>query len=537
MPKTRRAFLKSTSLLSLGMLGSLRNPAQASARSGQSGAEQIVRGIVYLDRDGDGRRGPSDPGLPGVRVSNGVDIAVTDERGRYELSFDDEGIVFVLKPRGYMSALDHNNLPQFYYVHRPEGSPDEGYAHKGVEPTGPLPASVDFPLLEQPEPDKFDMVFVADPQPRNMDELGYYARDIVAELRKLDVAFGLVVGDVVFDNPALFGPITQLHGTTGYPWYHAIGNHDLNFEASDWRYCAESYIRHFGPRDYAFQYGPAHFIVLDNVNWLGNTYNGGLRREQLRFVSNYLETLAGDELVIVNTHIPMTFQGSMEHRHATAQCRELMQMLSRFPNSASISGHLHTNQSQLLDERYGFDPGGGRKHLHNSILTGAGDWWNGPLDEEGIPMTMQRDGTPNGYAIGSIDGNRFKLRFRHTRRPEDYQMRIHAPAQLRRAEIRRTVIHVNVFNGTEATRVRMRVIGEQSNPRWVDMRQTRLVDPVYEALHERSDRQMTAPSATDHMWHAPLPQPVGIGGQMIEVEATDIYGTVDRAYCAMRVMA
>jgi hypothetical protein len=35
-------------------------------------------------------------------------------------------VVFVVKPSGWMTPVDENNLPQFSYVHKPAGSPDEG---------------------------------------------------------------------------------------------------------------------------------------------------------------------------------------------------------------------------------------------------------------------------------------------------------------------------------------------------------------------------------------------------------------------------
>ena len=45
----------------------------------------MVKGVVYLDVDGNGERGPAEPGVSGVAVSNGCEVAITDAEGRYEL--------------------------------------------------------------------------------------------------------------------------------------------------------------------------------------------------------------------------------------------------------------------------------------------------------------------------------------------------------------------------------------------------------------------------------------------------------------------
>ena len=42
------------------------------------GAGKTLSGVVYEDRDGDGRRGRSEPGIPGVAMSNGRDLVGAD---------------------------------------------------------------------------------------------------------------------------------------------------------------------------------------------------------------------------------------------------------------------------------------------------------------------------------------------------------------------------------------------------------------------------------------------------------------------------
>src|SRR5262249_58732502 len=85
-------------------------PLQQAAAQGAS-----VSGVVFEDRSGSGRRQPGDPGIPGVLVSNGREVAKTDANGRYSLPIEEETAVFVIKPTGWMVPVEPGTiLPRFY---------------------------------------------------------------------------------------------------------------------------------------------------------------------------------------------------------------------------------------------------------------------------------------------------------------------------------------------------------------------------------------------------------------------------------------
>lgn len=149
-------------------------------------------GVVFHDANGNRKRDPGEELLRDVRVSNGREIVTTDEHGRYSLPVDDDTILFVIKPRGWRTPLNENHLPRFYYIHKPNGSPDLKYA--GVEPTGPLADSIDFPLYPQDEPDTFRAILFGDPQPRDRKEIEDIAHDVVEELIGTDASFGVTLG-------------------------------------------------------------------------------------------------------------------------------------------------------------------------------------------------------------------------------------------------------------------------------------------------------------------------------------------------------
>ena len=141
-------------------------------------ADSTATGTVFLDTNGNQVKDDNEKGLPGVRVSNGQDIVETDANGQYALAVSDDSILFVIKPRGFMTPVDENRLPKFYYIHKPHGSP-EGLKYAGVAPTGPLPASIDFPLTEQSESDTFKVLVFGDTQPNNMQEIEWLAHDVI----------------------------------------------------------------------------------------------------------------------------------------------------------------------------------------------------------------------------------------------------------------------------------------------------------------------------------------------------------------------
>ena len=71
-------------------------------------------GTVFEDRNGNGWQDGGEPGLPGVKVSDGVAIVTTDARGSYALPVVDGRSSFVIKPPGYDVPMRGNGLPDYW---------------------------------------------------------------------------------------------------------------------------------------------------------------------------------------------------------------------------------------------------------------------------------------------------------------------------------------------------------------------------------------------------------------------------------------
>ncbi|RYX82299.1 metallophosphoesterase [bacterium] len=552
----RRDFLRGASTLAgaLALPVSLTRIAQAqiggaAAPLGQAKPTQIARGVVYLDRDGSGKRLPGSKGIPNVRVSNGRDIVVTDAQGRYELPVSDDTIIFIQKPKGYRTTLDENNLPGFYHIHKPAGSPTN-FKYAGIAPTGALPTSIDFGLVKQDESNQYRVLLWGDPQPRNLEEVDFIAHDIAQELMGVKATFGISLGDNAFNNLSTLEPLNQVTGKLGLPWYNVIGNHDINFEAPDDELSAETFKRIYGPTYYSFDYGSTHYVVLDNVKWLGpNTplkngnYTGGFGEKQLAWFKNDLAGVPRNQLVVVFMHIPIEMAAEMvgpdggdNPRFIKEDQRAFFEILQSHPNNLSVSAHTHFQYHAYIGREAGWN--GAEPHHHFNCGTTSGSWWSGAPDEQGIPNTTMRDGTPNGYAFLNVNGSDYTIDWQVARSRADYQMTVYTPSDVKAGAVPESPLQVNFFNGCEKTTVEWKV----GDGKWAKMDRFFDLDPGYVRLKDMEAlvpaftsteakkpktpwRALPTIEKTPHLWRANLPA-LPAGTHNVQIRATDRWNRV-----------
>jgi hypothetical protein len=491
-------------------------------------------------------------------------VAVTDANGRYTLPLPDECTIFVVKPAGFMPPVDlATRLPRFYRHHQPNGLPASlNLTFEGLPPTGLMPASLDFPLERQEESGAFDVVMIADPQPENEAEVDFIREDLIEALAHVDAKFGLTAGDIMFDDLSLYPRLNAIVGTIGLPWWNIGGNHDLNFEAPDRKYSRETFKRFFGPNYYAFFYGRALFLMLDDVDYLGpdpakprgsGKYQGRLDDAQLDFIGAVLAQTPRETLIIAVMHIPIrTYLGTEAYQNLINR-DALFKLLEERKYVVSFSGHTHTTEHHYFGAPDGWN--GSEPHHHHVLTALSGSWWSGPFDHRGVASADSRDGTPNGFHILSVDGTRYTTRYVSAKEPNGRQMRLSIDSRFHgltkeadiefrqvrvlgspvpRVALNASTLIANVFDGGERTKVTM-AIGDRAP---IAMTRENRPDPFVEEVFSRNEatkKLWVKADNSSHIWTARLLADLPPGVYRVVVEAVDEHGRTLTGRLALEV--
>jgi hypothetical protein len=419
-------------------------------------------------------------------------------------------------------------------------------------------------LIERKEPQQFEAILLSDPQPQTQRELDYIRDDVIAELIGTDAAFGMTMGDILYDDLSMFPRYNALIAQIGIPWYNVPGNHEINFEAKSDDDSLETFKKFFGPPYYAFEYADALFVVLDNIDYKGNGEadpgdvrgNGGyearISKRQLRWLERELESVDKDRLVFVATHAPL---GSEDGNYATDNRKGLFRLLSGRPNLYSVAGHTHTTNHVYFGEKDGFD-GPGTFH-HHVLATVSGSWWSGPFDERGIAISDQRDGTPNGYHILEVDSTDLAVRFKGAGKPADQQMRIlfdvaHHQLQangmrdfkagqlldgrMSQDELAAASIMVNLFDGGPKSSVSYRINKGEYQPLERSLRKDPYMLEQF-VRHEADKKSFVQATVSTHLFQADLDADLPPGVHTVTVRATDEFGRVHHGHAVLEITA
>ncbi|WP_164123745.1 MULTISPECIES: calcineurin-like phosphoesterase C-terminal domain-containing protein [Sphingobacterium] len=501
-------------------------------------AQEVVKGTVFVDANKNGKREKSEVGVGGVSVSNGRDVVQTDSKGNYSLPVKNDNIIFVIKPKDYVFPQDKQHRPLFYYIHKPFGSPK--LKHTTAEATGQLPKSLNFPVYAQQEPTDFKALVFGDPQAYTKEELEFFKKGIVDDIvNKERFLFGVSLGDLVGDDLTLHEPYKETIAGMGLPWYNVMGNHDMNYDVVADSLSDESFELNFGPNNYSFNYGNAHFIILDNIIYpnprSGKGYLGGFRKDQLDFVENDLRYVPKEKLIVLAFHIPLVHKNSDVFRNEDRQ--RLFDLLKDFPNTVSLSAHTHYQQQNFYGKSEGWHQT--KPHHEYNVGTTSGDWYSGQMNHQGVPASTMRDGTPKGYAIMNISDNSYAFDYKVAGHNSEYQINLIAPSAVKSKHARRYKVYANFFMGRTEDVVEYSLDGKD----WKAMNRVETTDPSYQydvlkfdnatALIE-GRRPSDAVNST-HLWEMKLPN-LKAGTHTVEVRVTDMYGVEHRAVKKIEVL-
>ncbi|MFW6248315.1 MAG: calcineurin-like phosphoesterase C-terminal domain-containing protein [Bacteroidota bacterium] len=478
---------------------------------------ESFKGVVFLDKNKNGLLDQDEKGIQGVVVSNGRHCVLTNSSGFYELPVREDCVVFITKPDEYMTPINAYNIPQFYYIHYPEGSPELQYP--GIKPTGAIPEMLNFPLYVSTTNDNFEILAIGDPQTKTAEQIDYLRDDIYHNFVNSDKRFAIVLGDIMDNDLSLYPYYLEVCKTSNIPFYHVPGNHDLNFKANSDTHSLDTYISYFGPPYYSFDYGQVHFVVLDTVEYSGNgSYIGNIGDIQLEWLKNDLEYVPLDHLIVISMHIPLYSNVDNPGKDHVKNRDQLYDILNGRESVLALAGHTHTLENVFLTEKDGWK---GSKPIH-VIIGGAacGCWWGGPLDERGLPYALQSDGVPNGYNILNFEGNTYTHLYKSANYDDNFQVRIASPrGNVKRQMVKYTDIYANAFNAGYDSEVFFNIDGSDFEP----MQKKEVYDPYTQQVY-RDALTYGAPKLCEHLFMAPLPQNLENGLHSITVKYTDRYG-------------
>jgi|TARA_B100001964_G_scaffold231350_1_gene285876 hypothetical protein len=556
------------SRLFLTLIVSLLLAPGAAAQCELNQAEfDTARGTVYLDANNDGTFDRSERGVEGVRVSNGCEVVRTAVDGSYQIAITSNTILFISKPAGYSLPLDDNNIPKFFYRHYPQGTPNEiagtsvEWLFPVIDPTGALPTAINFALyLDDNASAEFSALGFADPQA--MYDLGedMLREDLVNPLigNPYGVKFGITVGDVAFDNLAIYERHKAMMSLMDIPQWYIPGNHDMNYQSPNAQYATETYKRHFGPTYYSFDEALVHVVALNNVEYEGlrtdssnGAYRGFISDRQLAWLANDLRDVPTDSLIVIATHIPLLANADDGKSPpatgpGTDNFSELLEILRPFENIYGIAGHDTSNSWKVqIDHNHGWS---GNPWIAHTLAEVRGNGWTkGPVDLRGVRDAMMQDGNPNGFYILKFAGVDVIPEFIPSPFGPDANQRLRitldpllsSPQEntVNRGALQLgTKVVVNLFDGGVRDSMWLSLDGANMAAMNYTVRTDPYAERIFQRLSDTSDA-ISRPTRSAHIWEFQLPDELAIGIHRVEVFSEDEFGQTQRGAFSFEILS
>ena len=471
----RRSFLQTLAWLTGGFFFTRCTPAKDLVAKGQT-----LKGAVLS-----GGKGVRD-----VVVSDGYSVVLTDKKGRYEFTPHPDAVcVFMATPAGYAFAQE-NGIARHYRL---------------LQNTN-LKKEINFDLVPLNRDDnEHRFIIWADPQVKNekdvqklMAESVPDVKGLIASLPQDTLLHGITVGDIVWDELQLFADYDKAVAQMGIPFFQCLGNHDMDYRKGGDETSDDTFALTYGPTYYSFNRGQVHYVVMDNVRYLGKDreYDGYIQQHQLAWLQKDLSFVPQDKLIVLCMHIPV---------HRGTRNNEDLYALLQGRNVHIMSGHTHYNVNAIRDNVY--------EHNHGTV---CGAWWTGPICE---------DGTPCGYGVYTVNGNKLSWQYKSTGKPVYHQMAIH-DSELSATEKQ---VLVNIWNHDPAWKTEYWIDGVSKG----QLEQIEGFDPLAYKNMLGPDlpkpRGFAEPKKTKHLFRAVVPATA----KSIKVVATDRFGN---AYTAMHTI-
>ncbi len=443
-----------------------------------------------------GRVHAAGAGLARVAVTDGVSVVQTARDGSFTLvASARQPFVYVSVPASCEIPVSETGTARFYRPLVP-GPGDE--------------MAVEFALTpRRASSERHGFVALADTQTLDAEDMARLHQDTVPDVQQWvasqggQPSFGVAVGDIMYDNLALYPDYERAVKAMGAPFFQVVGNHDLDFSARSAELATSTFMRHFGPPYYSFDVGAVHYVVLQDVLWHGTAYVGYVDDRQLAWLEADLALVEAGRPVVVFLHIPLESRRWVRVREARPGASvsvnnraAVYALLERF-SSHVISGHTHENEHVF--------EGGVHEHVLGAV---CGAWWSGPICY---------DGSPCGYGVFDVRGETIQWHYKSTGHPLDHQLRVYGPGSDATAP---DELVANVWHWDPQWQVEWVADGQPRGP----MARRVGLDPLSVELHRGQNRPKkhpwVEPVPTDHLFFAPVAPTT----REVLVRATDRFG-------------
>ena len=361
-------------------------------------------------------------GVPGVVVSDGVEVTQTDQDGVYRLnSAKPHNYVFLSVPSGF-EPLVSGLLPQI---------------HRQLKEDPAVPERADFDLVKVDGQDNHTMLMLGDIHlARRTDDRAQFTRvveDINATVAGLSgKVYALTLGDMTWDiywetnNYSYREYLQDASGLQNLMVYHTIGNHDHSmYEIGDYNTVKE-YKEVIGPTYYSFNIGKVHYVVLDDVECTNSKpakdsngkacyereYSANLVDQQLDWLAKDLSFVPVSTPLVVTMHIPL-YNANGKYRMSAAHAASLEKMLAKYSQVQLYTAHTHTI--------YNVDNSAGNHIFEHNAGAICATWWWSAYETPGIHICQ--DGTPGGYTLLKVAGTDFSWQYKGSGASADKQFR------------------------------------------------------------------------------------------------------------------
>ena len=374
-----------------------------------------LKGVVYCDGEG----------VPGVVVSDGVEVTVTDNEGIYYLpSAKQNKFVFISLPGNYEIAAS-DNIPQFFK--RLAGG-------TSVEQN-------DFALVRADNNDHVVLAMTDWHLANRNDDLSQFSNGFLPDVNATITAYaaagkkvyGVAMGDMTWDaywyenNFRLDNYLVEMKKINCH-MFNMMGNHD-NDPYVQGDIPPETPFRELiGPTYYSFNLGQVHYVILDDIQYINTggaqgvigdrSYSDIVVSAQTAWLAKDLAAITDKSTpVVIFIHSPLygnpTLNASGEQVNTVVlnNGSAIRSLVQDFGNVHFVSGHTHIN--------YTVDAGAVIEH--NTAAVSATWWWTGKTGYANNHIC--RDGSPGGYGVWEMSGKGVKWHYKSMGKPANYQFR------------------------------------------------------------------------------------------------------------------